>query len=233
MGAAAAVGFQLPDENLPQNLELQAAANWHRIIKHANNGGSSASAPGSSDREVAFVSRGPQRLFEVYTSGSHTPHALPMEESVAPNVFRTVMHPSEDEKNGMLADLKANSKVFQISERVPTSMRLSRRSGNTLVLEWDCGDDAQALADASVQLGAVLPAGVRYEVIAGKGQSSAVQWHLIFCDQLEARSLAVRCSECDTLYHFRCRRLIPSQADSAAKTESWTPGSWGPQVRYQ
>lgn len=236
MGAAASVDFRLPDENFPQNLELQAAANWHRIIKHANNGGSADNESRQGSDSIAFVSRGRQRLFDVYLPGSLSPHQPPTDGGAEAAVFKTGQRVQSAES--CEPTLKASSELYRASERVPVDMRLARRSGNTLVLEWDGGAAAEAItADLADRRAAVSAERVRYEVIAGVGQDAQVQWHLILAGAAGARSAAVRCPQCNTVYRFRCRRVIPAlpppgEAKEEAEEENvaWLPGAWGPEV---
>ena len=184
MGAGASVDFSFPQDSTGDNLELQAAANWHRIIKHANNGGAEAGAEAKVDLSSPHisVSRAHQSLFQVFTPGSTAPYSFPQEE-ISPdhNIFRT-SHREDLTTSKRQEVWKEESQLYQQCERLPVQMRLSRRSGSTVVIEWDGEKELQAMHRSLDCADRIEP--VRYEVIVGLGQGPLLHWELLYSGQL-------------------------------------------------
>lgn len=235
MGAAASVDVR-HDASFSKSLELQAAANWHRIIQHANSAGPTDKDDRISpalDQGAVFVTRGRQHLFDVSVArqdygGSHV---LPDGGEV--DIFKTGERSIVDE----YVSLKERSALFKSSESTPVVMTLKWRSGSTVLLEWDAGGavaqsvDSLSFAEQEGKNNKDLLKQIRYEVIVALGKNVGNVWQLLFSGSAEGRSLAIRCPEYNTRYRFRCRRLIPAPPSSEGSSkQAWLPGTWGPEI---
>jgi hypothetical protein len=261
MGAAASVDFRsvpggaLDGARFSQNLELQGAANWARIIQHAASGGPGRAAAdthtlththsdASQTQDVAF-SRPAHSGYTVHRPGDQPegsvvpPQPLPSASASANadifNTARASRAPGEARPPAVPAlqgagagAAPAAAAAYRRSESVPVTMRLVRRSGALLVLEWDTDGWARAAAGdgdgdgkpesksaSEPQTGLGGSAGViGYDIIArqcpegGAGAVWAGGWVLICSGALLAPSLAVACPRCNAVFSFRCRRVL-------------------------
>ena len=226
MGAAASIDAVISADS--DQLRLQASAHWHRIINHAGKEQTNASSSESKRycfdvMSVVSIS-GSAALFEALDNKGHDDDSLPF--PTQRNTYHALKAPIQRPPHRNDASLPD---VLRKIQHISVSLRLCRRSGNILALQWDY--DLERMFQTDDTVNAELYSAVQYELI-GKVASNGGRWQSVFLGVRDGNILAIRCSEFDMPYAFRCRRIIKLEdnSDSMAASISSFIGEWSAPV---